>query len=76
MSNRKELRLFTVWQEGEWNGERSHYRYRYAVEAGSAEEAVEWVTGDTEDILTEDFVNAPNGLAWVGYGYAEEVANA
>lgn len=77
MSEDRKPRLWTVWQEGEWNGKRSYYRYRFAVEAGSAEEAVAWITEEDDgEILTEDFVNAPNGLAWVREGYAEEVGNA
>lgn len=67
--------MFTVYQIGEWDGERSYYQYRYAIEARTAEEALELVTED-EDILTDDFVDAPNGIAWVRDGYAEEVANA
>ena len=67
--------MFTVYQIGEWNGKRDYYQYRYAIEARTADEALNLVTED-EDILTEDFVDAPNGIAWVRDGYAEEVGSA
>lgn len=68
--------LYTVYQVGQWEGKRSFYQYRYAIEAESAEEATRLVTEDKDDILTDDFIDAPNGIAWVEDGYAEEVANA
>lgn len=63
---------FIVYQYGEWNGERNAYEYPYAIEAETADEAVELIVED-RDLITDDFLDAPNGVAWVGEGYAELV---
>ena len=66
------MKKFIVHQYGEWNGETNAYEYAYAIEAETEEEAVELIVED-RDILTDDFADAPNGVAWIGEGYAEEV---
>ncbi len=66
------MKTFIVYQYGEWNGETNAYEYAYAIEARTEEEAVELVVED-RDILTDDFADAPMGVAWIGEGYAEEV---
>jgi hypothetical protein len=63
---------FIVYQYGEWNGERIAYEYPYAIEAETADEAVELIVED-RDLITDDFLDAPNGVAWIGEGYAEQV---
>jgi hypothetical protein len=66
------MKKFIVYQYGEWNGERIAYEYSYAIEAETDEEAVELIVED-RDIITDDFLDAPNGVAWIADGYAEEV---
>ena len=43
-----------------------------AIEAETADQAVELIIED-RDLITDDFLDAPNGVAWIGEGYAEKV---
>jgi len=64
---------YSVFQYAILDGEEVAFEYDYPVEAANEEEAVDLIIED-RDIINDDFIDCPpNGLEWLGYGYAVKI---
>lgn len=64
------MATYRVFQYAILDNEAVAFEYGYPVEAQSEEETVELIVEDRE-IINDDFLDCPpNGLEWLGNGYA------